>query len=114
MKIASIINWIYDNRSRLFTFLIRCHAKRDKSNRMDMFFDEVLGGFNSYHGCLTARNTLTASYIRKYCNITDLEKKTAAMRGGQKVREGGGLITRTQKCLGFTFAWFSYNGTNYM
>lgn len=47
MKIASIINWIYDNRSRLFTFLIRCHAKRDKSNRMDMFFDEVLGGFNS-------------------------------------------------------------------
>lgn len=67
-----------------------------------------------YHGCLTARNTLTASYIRKYCNITDLEKKTAAMRGGQKVREGGGLITRTQKCLGFTFAWFSYNGTNYM
>lgn len=47
MKIASIINWIYDNRSRLFTFLIRCHAKRDESNRMDMFFDEVLGGFNS-------------------------------------------------------------------
>lgn len=54
-----------------------------------------------YHRCLTARNTLTASYIRQYCNMTDLEKKTRSDEGWTEGAGGWGVNYKNTKMFGF-------------